>query len=122
MPYAEFLTKLTKYHHKFEEANVEVIAIARDSLKKLHEFKSKHRITIPIFGDRKGNVVKDYDVYQPAKLSDSIYLKFRLAVPTTYIVNHKGIITWAYVGNKEDRPEIDTIFQAIRENLPNYIK
>jgi hypothetical protein len=62
--------------------------------------------------------VKNYDVYKPAKLSDVVYLKFRLAIPTTYLVNPSGIITWAYVGSREDRPSTSLLFQAIDENLP----
>lgn len=91
--------------------------IARDSPKKLLEFKSAHNITLPIFGDKSGAIVKAYNVYQTAKLSDSLYLKFRLAIPSTFLIDRKSQIVWAYIGTREDRPSSDLIFQAIDKNL-----
>ncbi len=94
-------------------------SIARDSPKKLREFKQKNQITLPIYPDRKGSVVKSYNVFQSMKLSDSAYLKFRLAIPSTFLVNQNGEITWVYVGTREDRPSPELILRAIKENLPH---
>ena len=72
---------------------------------------------MPIIADMQGDIVKGYKVYSTGNMVDHAFLKFKLAIPTTYLVDTNGIITWRYVGTREDRPDISQIFQAIEENL-----
>nr|QEE15254.1 hypothetical protein DSAG12_01079 [Candidatus Prometheoarchaeum syntrophicum] len=72
---------------------------------------------MPIIADMKGDIVKNYKVYTTGNMVDHAFLKFKLAIPTTYLIGINGIITWRYVGTREDRPSISQIFQAIEENL-----
>ena len=99
---------------------VQLVAIARDSPKKLSSFAQRFDIQVRMLADRKGSVVKDYKVYTTGSKVDHLFLKFSLAIPTTYLINQEGIITWRYVGNREDRPSMDLLTQAITENLPDY--
>ena len=72
---------------------------------------------MPIIADMKGNIVKNYKVYTTGNSLDHAFLKFKLAIPTTYLIDTNGIIKWRYVGTREDRPDISQIFQAVEENL-----
>jgi len=72
---------------------------------------------MPIIADMKGDIVKNYKVYTTGNMVDHAFLKFKLAIPTTYLIDTNGIIKWRYVGTREDRPDISQIFQAIEENL-----
>jgi peroxiredoxin len=108
---------LTENQAKFDEKNVSVLAIARDPPKKLKHFKHSHNFSMPIIGDMAENIVKSYKVYTTGNMVDHAFLKFKLAIPTTYLIDTNGIIKWRYVGTREDRPDISQIFQAIEENL-----
>lgn len=105
-------------HAEFEKEHVSVIAIARDTAKKLLVFKQKYNLLIPIYPDRKGTVVKNYNVFKFMKLTDSFYGKFRLAIPSTYLVNKNGKIVWTYIGSRDDRPNSTLLLKVIQENLP----
>ena len=117
MPCKQFLSLLTENQIKFDEKNVSILAIARDPPKKLKNFKHSNKFSMPIIADMKGNIVKNYKVYTTGNMVDHAFLKFKLAIPTTYLIDTNGIITWRYVGTREDRPDISQIFQAIEENL-----
>lgn len=104
---------LTSKDTEFRKRGVKIVNIARDIPKKLQEFRDKNHISLPIIADRSGSIVKSYNVYQTAKLSDSLYLKFRLAIPSTFFINQKGRIIWAYVGTREDRPSVELLLQVI---------
>jgi hypothetical protein len=75
---------------------------------------------MPIIGGMTEKIVKSYKVYTTGNMVDHAFLKFKLAIPTTYLIDTNGIITWRYVGTREDRPEISQIFQAIEENLQGF--
>jgi hypothetical protein len=44
-------------------------------------------------------------------------IKFELAIPTSYLIDSNGKIVWRYVGNKTDRPSIETVIEAIDSKL-----
>jgi peroxiredoxin len=93
------------------------VGLARDSPKKLKILKDEKQFTQIILPDKKGSVVKKYKVFSAIKMKDIKYLKTRLAIPTTYLINMKGKIVWRYVGDRENRPPIDLIFEKIDELL-----
>ena len=72
---------------------------------------------MPIIANMKGDIVRNYKVYTTGNSLDHTFLKFKIAIPTTYLIDTYGIIKWRYVGTREDRPIISQIFQAIEENL-----
>jgi len=77
---------------------------------------------MPIISNMKGDIVKNYKVYTTGNKLDHAFLKFKIAIPTTCLIDTNGIIKWRYVGTREDRPNISQIFQAIEENLQGFNK
>lgn len=109
---------MTANIEKFQERNIHIIAIARDNAKKLRLFKEENQFKMPIFPDITADVVKNYRVFTTGTFADHKHFKFRLAIPTTYLINKQGIIVWRFVGTREERPSLDLMLRAIEENLP----
>lgn len=100
--------------------NVLIVGVAIDNPGKLKIFRDENQFEMEIIPDPKGTLAKQYNAYSTGSAKDNLHLKFKLAVPSTYLINQQGKITWRYVGTREDRPSIELLFQAIEENIPEY--
>ena len=81
-------------------------------LKKLSE---KQNYDFTVIADEKAEIAKQYKAF--GKPVDFDMIKIEIAIPTTYLVNANGKITWRYLGNKTDRPSIEAILDAIDTKL-----
>jgi len=82
------------------------------ALKRLAE---KQNYGFTIIADEKAEISKQYKAY--GKPIDFDMIKIEIAIPTTYLVNAEGKIVWRYLGNKTERPSIETILDAIDTKL-----
>ncbi len=83
----------------FEEKNVAVIGVSKDSPAALSRFEEKHGLPFLLLSDADLTVSKSYEVWQEKKL----YGKTSFGVVrSTYIINEEGIITHALYKVKPD--------------------
>jgi peroxiredoxin len=108
---------LTEHIEDFTKEALDLIAIAGDSQNKLKEFSDSNQFKVRIVADPPRKIVKEYNVFRLVKPADIPYGKFKVAVPSTYLINKDGIIVWRYIGTREDRPAISLMLEAAKEFL-----
>lgn len=70
-----------------------------------------------MISDRGAKISKAYNVYTFGSMLDLSFLKTKLAVPSTFLINTEGKIVWTYIGARTDRPSIKLLVQAIDKNI-----
>jgi peroxiredoxin len=93
------------------------IAIASDSKNHLQELSDKFGYTFPLVSDRGAKIAKKFDVYTFGSAIDIIYLKTKLAIPSTFLISNDLKIVWRYIGTREDRPSIKLLTEQIDKKL-----
>lgn len=72
-------------------------------------------IKIPILSDEDRKVIKQYEVFVPIKWDS-----FRIAIPSTYILDKNHTICYSYIGDSQfDRPAIEDILTKVQEIKPS---
>lgn len=88
-----------------------MIAIAGQNMKAIQNYVDTEGIKIPILSDEKRSVIKEYEVFVPIKWDS-----FRIAIPSTYILDETHTITYSYIGESQfDRPAIDDILRSLED-------
>jgi len=90
----------------FEEKNVIVIGVSKDSVKSHKKFKEKNKLPFILLSDKDGEVVKAYDVWNEKKIFGKIGMGISR---TTYIIDEKGIIEKVMPKVKPDTNAIDIL-------------
>jgi len=90
----------------FEEKNVIVIGVSKDSVKSHKKFKEKNKLPFILLSDKDGEVVKAYDVWNKKKIFGKIGMGISR---TTYIIDEKGIIEKVMPKVKPDTNAIDIL-------------
>ena len=96
---------------------MKLISIAVDSPRKLKILQEKYNSPIQFIADRGGKIAQSYNVYLTEKHPDHDRFQVNHAIPTKFLINKDGIIVWHYIGNKQDRPSIESLIEAIEKNL-----
>jgi peroxiredoxin len=111
-PYCQLeLKSYQSYKEKIEAKGYQLIVITPDQQKYIDRFKKKMKITIPIYSDKNNSIAKKFGItFKLSKDLSTLYKKFgidlkksqgnsnnELPLPGTYIVNTKGIITYAFI-------------------------
>jgi peroxiredoxin len=81
----------------------------------LKQLAEKQNYDFTVIADEKAEIAKQYKAY--GKPIDFDLIKIDIAIPTTYLVNAKGMVVWRFLGNKTERPTIETILEAIDTKL-----
>jgi len=102
---------------EFEKRNVKLIAIAKDSTRRLIKMKEKDNFSFPIISDKGGKIAKSYNMFITETTAGHDDLQVNNAIPAKVLVNKNGEIVWYYIGAKEDRPSIEIITDAIDKYL-----
>lgn len=96
---------------KFEEMNVKVIGISKDSEASHIRFAEKYDLPFTLLSDPELKAIKDYDVWQEKKM----YGKTSVGVVrSTYLINEDGVIEKVW---KKAKP--DTNAEEIIEYIEN---
>jgi peroxiredoxin len=83
----------------------------------LRKFKEENNFTIDMISDRGAKIAREYDVYWFAPGGGKKY-KIKQAVPSKFLINKQGQITWKYIGkDKTDRPSIEMMTNIIDKNI-----
>lgn len=73
----------------FEEKNVAVIGVSKDSVASHSKFAQKHALPFILLSDPKLQAIQAYDVWQEKKLYGKVSMG---VVRTTYLINEEGVI------------------------------
>lgn len=74
---------------EFEEKNVVVLGVSKDSVASHKRFQEKFGLTFPILADPDLECIKAYDVWQEKKLYGKVSMG---VVRTTYVIDEEGMI------------------------------
>jgi len=98
---------------ELEKRDVVLIAIAKDSKRRLLKKKEERGYTFQIIEDRGATISKLYNMIlkEPAEEHDKIQVG--LPVPSKVLINKDGVIVWRYIGPKEDKPSMEVITEAL---------
>jgi peroxiredoxin len=96
---------------------VKFIAISTDSVNHSRELAEEHEYAFSLISDRGAKITKRFNVYIFARPLDIIYLKTKLAVPSTFLINKNLEIAWTYIGDREDRPSVELLLKKFDEKL-----
>ncbi|TXK76976.1 redoxin domain-containing protein [Paenibacillus sp. N3.4] len=103
------IPELNQFHEKFLQKGVNLIAIAGQNLENIQNYVHANGITFPILSDETREVIKSYEIFSPIKWDS-----FRIAIPSTYIIDEKQTIRYSYIGeNQGDRPSAKQILEVI---------
>ena len=73
----------------FEEKNVAVIGVSKDSVASHSKFAQKHALPFILLSDPELQAIQAYDVWQEKKLYGKVSMG---VVRTTYLINEEGVI------------------------------
>jgi len=96
---------------KFEEKNVAIFGVSRDSVKVHEGFKSKHEFPFELISDKNEAVCKLFDVIKEKKM----YGKTHMGIErSTFLINAEGVLVeqWRKVKVKE---HIGQVLEAINK-------
>lgn len=78
-----------EHFSKFQEKDVVVLGISKDSEASHQKFAEKYRLPFILLSDPDLKAIKDYDVWQEKKLYGKVSMG---VVRTTYVIDEKGMI------------------------------
>ena len=102
---------------ELEKRNVSLIAIAKDSNRRLLKMKEQSDFKIPIIPDLGGKIAKSYNMLLTEKTAGHDDIQVNISIPAKVLINNNGDIVWYYIGAKEDRPSIEIITDALDKYL-----
>jgi peroxiredoxin Q/BCP len=93
------------------EPLVQVVGIMRDSESRINEYLAEGPLPFPLIADPSAKVIQLHNVYQRFGLNG-----FRIAYPTTIILDRNHIVRYCYVGLTQfDRPEISEVLAELHK-------
>ncbi len=102
---------------EFEKRNVKLIAIAKDSTRRLKKMKEVNNFNFTTIPDKGGKIAKSYNMFVTEKTDGHDDLQVNNALPAKVLIKKNGEIVWYYIGSKEDRPTIEILTDAIDKYL-----
>lgn len=79
----------------------------------MKELVDQYNYHFKLVSDRGAKLAKKFNVYTFGRAIDIVYLKTKLAIPSTFLINSNLKIVWKYIGSREDRPSIDLLMRTI---------
>lgn len=79
---------LKKKYDQFRQAEAEIVVISADSVDVLEDYRKKNSAPFVMLSDPDCIIIRQYGVFNPSERDG-------IAVPVTFVVNKKGIITFA---------------------------
>lgn len=93
-------------YEEFQNKDVVVIGISKDSVKSHSNFAQKHELPFILLSDPELEAIQAYDVWQEKKLYGKVSMG---VVRTTYIIDENGIIEKVYNKAKTDKNAMEIL-------------
>jgi peroxiredoxin Q/BCP len=88
-----------------------VVALVGQSAAEVSDYLSRNPMPFPLLPDPNREVIKQYGVYQRFSLDG-----FRIAYPSTMIIDQHGVVTYSYVGGSQfDRPDFNQVIAELEK-------
>jgi peroxiredoxin Q/BCP len=92
------------------EPLTQVVSIVGQEEAPVREFLERTPLPYPLLCDPNRKVIEAHNVYQKFGLSG-----FRIAHPTTLIIDSVGIVRYCYVGSSQfDRPDLEEVIRELQ--------
>lgn len=98
---------------EFNKRNTKIISIATDSVRHMIKFSEDNGFKFTMISDRGAKIAKEYNVYTFGSMLDVSFMKTKLAVPSSFLIDKVGLIVWSYIGARTDRPTIKKFIEVI---------
>ncbi|MDQ0256964.1 peroxiredoxin [Evansella vedderi] len=99
--------------HKYEELGVPIVVIVGQKGEAVAKWERENPMPFPMLIDEDRSVIKAFDVYNPINID-----AFRMAHPSTFLMDAHGEIVYAYVGsNQRDRPKQVELLEQVHQLL-----
>ena len=118
-PCKKHLHNLKNNITEFEKSNIKIITIATDSVNHLKALCEENGFKFSMISDRGAKIAKAYNVYTFGSMLDLSFMKTKLAIPSSFLIDSNGIIVWRYIGARTDRPSIKILTDAINQHIKN---
>ncbi len=102
---------------ELEKRDVVLIAIAKDSKRRLQKMKNERSYTFQLIEDRAATISKLYNMILKEPADEHDQFQVGLPVPSKVLINKDGVIVWRYIGPKEDKPSMEIITEALDRYL-----
>jgi peroxiredoxin len=79
----------------------------------MKELSEQYNYQFTVISDRGAKIAKQFNVYTFGRAIDIVYLKTKLAIPSTFLINKDLQIAWKYIGSREDRPSVELLLKKI---------
>ncbi|TXT58124.1 MAG: AhpC/TSA family protein [Promethearchaeota archaeon] len=79
----------------------------------MKELSNQYGYKFTVISDRGATIAKQFNVYTFGRPIDIVYLKTKLAIPSTFLIDKKLRIVWKYIGTREDRPSIPLLLEKV---------
>ncbi len=80
-------------------------------------FGEENGFNFTMISDRGAKISKAYNIYTFGSMLDMSFMKIKLAIPSSFLIDSNGKIVWRYIGARTDRPSIEILTTAIDENI-----
>lgn len=88
-----------------------VVALVGQTAPEVSDYLSRNPMPFPLLPDPNRDVIKQYGVYQRFSLDG-----FRIAYPSTMIVDRQGVVRYSYVGGSQfDRPDFNQVIAELEK-------
>lgn len=92
------------------EPLAQVVGFVGQGERETQEYLARNPLPFPLLPDPNRAIIKAYGVFQRFSING-----FRIAHPTTLIINGQGIVHFCYVGDSQfDRPDLESITRELR--------
>jgi peroxiredoxin len=99
---------LSERYNDFKNTGAQIIAINTEASAEQRDFRKTKNIEYLFLSDPDAAAVKKYGVFSD---TDNTHI-----VPSTVIIDRRGIVRWKYVGkNPSDRPQPDVVLEALKK-------
>lgn len=86
-------------YHLFNENNIVVIGISKDSVESHQKFMDKFNLPFILLSDPELNVIKAYDVWKEKKMFGKVSMGIKRS---TYLIDENGVIEKVFANAKPD--------------------
>jgi peroxiredoxin Q/BCP len=91
------------------EPLAQVVGIVGQDAQPVRDFLSRNPLPYPLLPDPDRQVIQLHNVYQRFSLTG-----FKIAHPTTLIIDGSGIVRYCYVGDSQfDRPDLEAVIREL---------
>ncbi len=88
----------------------QVVGVVGQGDRETADYMARNQLPFPLLPDPSRSIIKSYGVYQFFSLN-----AFRIAHPTTLIIDSAGLVHFCYVGESQfDRPDLDHIVSELQ--------